>query len=142
MTLIQGVINAFVMFLARIVAFFVDQALRSGSDREERGGGLGSLAHFAVVMVCEIVFGILGSLVVSAFSRWREYRADAGSAKMAGKRTMIQSLKALQRSQESLLNGNKEFSAMKISSKTSWLALFSTHPSLEDRIAALEKLPM
>lgn len=139
MALIQGVVNAFVMFFARIVAFAIDQALRSD---DEDGKGLGFFAHYMVVMVCEMLFGILGMIVVSFFSRWREYRADAGSARIASKSKMVKALKALQRNYQAIDDGQDKsgFKALKISSHKSWFALFSTHPSLEDRIAALDRL--
>ena len=85
MTLIQGVVNAFVMFFARIAAFAVSQFLR-GDDEE--GEGLGWFAHMMVVILFEILFGILGSMVVAWFSRQREYRADAGGARLAGRNKM------------------------------------------------------
>src|ERR1051326_5088260 len=92
MTLIQGVINAFVLFLSRVLAFAISQALRSRDDRSSGGGAL----QWLLVMVFQIVFSILGSLVVFWFSRWREFRADAGGARLAGRENMIGALKALQ----------------------------------------------
>jgi len=76
MTLIQGVINAFVMFLSRVLAFVISQAMRSRDDRDSGGGWL----QFLLVIVFQIVFSLLGSVVVCWFSRWREFRADAGGA--------------------------------------------------------------
>lgn len=142
MTLLQGVINAFVMFAARVVAFIIDRALRSG-DGEGRGG-LGGIGYFFTVIVFQILFGILGSLVVAAFSRWREFRADAASAKLSGRQSMINALKALQRNYEmledvSMGSSKSQMNAFKISSRSGWMSLFSTHPPLKDRIAALEK---
>src|SRR3546814_16865905 len=93
LTLIQGVLNTFVMFLARVVGYAIDQAvLRRGSD-EQRGPGIG---YYITVIVLEIVFGILASMVVAWFSRRREFRADAGGAHLAGKRKMISALQRLQ----------------------------------------------
>src|SRR3546814_6975345 len=93
LTLIQGVLNTFVMFLARVVGYAIDQAVfRRGSD-EQRGPGIG---YYITVIVLEIVFGILSSMVVAWFSRRREFRADAGGAPLAGKRTMITGLQRLQ----------------------------------------------
>lgn len=136
MTLIQGVVNAFVMFLARVVAFFISQALKKD---DEEGHGLGYFAQHLVVMVLEILFGILGSMVVAWFSRYREFRADQGGAKVAGREKMIGALEALQKNYETLHKPEGAFASMQISSKKSWLALFSTHPPLEDRIARLKR---
>ncbi|MBT3236334.1 MAG: protease HtpX [Bdellovibrionales bacterium] len=142
MTLIQGVMNAFVMFFARIAAFAVSQAMR-GDDEE--GEGLGFFAHIMVVMLFEVLFGILASIVVNWFSRYREYRADAGGASLAGKEKMITALEAILNSQPLLPAGKaggqeKSFRALGINSKKSWMALFSTHPPLEQRIEQLRKL--
>ncbi len=132
MTLIQGVINTFVVFLSRIVA-----SIASRMVKEE----LSQVVHFAAVMVFQILFGILGSIVVMAFSRYREYRADAGGADFAGKEKMISALKQLQ-SSIGMANVSQEKSAlqtMKISGGKSKLnALMSSHPDLGDRIARLE----
>ena len=93
MTLIQGVINAFVMFLSRVLAFVISQAMRSRDDRDSGGGWL----QFLLVMVFQIVFSILGSIVVCWFSRQREFRADAGGARLAGRENMINALRAWRR---------------------------------------------
>lgn len=99
MTLLQGVVNAFVMFLSRIIAFAVTQAMRGDrEDREERGFSGG--AFFMIQIVLEIVFMILGSMVVAWFSRYREFRADAGGAKLAGRENMIHALESLRRTYE------------------------------------------
>jgi heat shock protein HtpX len=130
MTLIQGVVNAFAMFFARIIAFAV-----SNFVREE----LGWIVRFVVTIVLDILFTILGSMVVAAFSRYREFRADAGGAKLAGREKMIAALEALRRHVD-LNNPNEApaMNSMKISSKSGGLlALFSTHPPLEKRIQAL-----
>ena len=92
MTLIQGIINAFVMFLSRVLAFVISQAMRSRDDRDSGGGGL----QFLLVIVFQIVFSILGSIVVCWFSRQREFRADA-VARLAGRESMINALRALGR---------------------------------------------
>lgn len=138
LTLIQGVMNAFVMFLSRVLAFAIGNALRSRDDRG--GGGI----EFLLVFVFQIVFGILGSMVVAAFSRWREFRADAGGASIAGRDSMVSALRALQRMHEPALAAAEaqraqSFQSMKISGHRGGLmALFSTHPPLEARIARLE----
>ncbi len=137
MTLIQGVVNAFVMFFARVAAFAVAQLLRR-NDNE--GGGISGIVQFALVFVFEIIFGILGSMVVAWFSRYREFRADKGGAQYAGKSKMIGALERLQMTIErSDVGGKPAMASMKISSKPSkFLALFSTHPPLANRIAALQ----
>jgi heat shock protein HtpX len=138
LTLIQGVVNAFVMFLARVVSFAIAQALRS---RDEEGEGPGFFLQHMITMVLEIVFMIFGSMVVAAFSRWREYRADAGGARLAGRDSMIRALEKLKRNYEMPEEGGRQpaFEAMKISSRRGgWLYLFSSHPPLEDRIKRLE----
>jgi heat shock protein HtpX len=137
MTLIQGVMNAFVMFAARAVTFAIDNFTRSNDDE---GQGLGTIARIAITFVLEIIFGIFGSMVVAWFSRYREFRADAGSAQIAGKEKMINALRALQRQVETIAPDNQtQMASMQISSKSSWLALLSTHPSLEERITALQR---
>lgn len=131
MTLLQGVVNAFVMFLAKIIAY----AVTIGRDEESHGG---SLAYFVVDMVLQIVFMLFGSLIVAWFSRWREYRADAGGANLSSREKMVAALDALRRNQELQHAGNSPVSTLQISSKpTGIMALFSTHPPLEDRISRL-----
>lgn len=134
MTLLQGVINALVMFLARAIAYAVSQ----GVKEENRG-----MINFVVILVLQILLGILGSLVVFWFSRQREYRADAGSAKLAGREKMIAALEALKRvSGHSLpsTQDNPSLATMKISgNRGGWFGMLSaTHPSLDDRIARLK----
>jgi len=129
MTLLQGVLNTFVMFLSRVIGFFVDRAM--SRDDEDRGIGFG---YFITVIVCQIVFGILATLVLMAFSRHREFKADAAGAKAVGTPAMISALKRLQASQADLPG---QLAAFGITGKASW---FASHPPLEDRIAALEKL--
>ena len=140
MTLIQGVVNAFAMFLARAIAFAVSQAAGGRSDSDDIRG-FSSLTYFAVQIVLEIIFMILGSMVVAAFSRWREYRADRGGALLSSREHMIAALQALQRTYGSV-DGAEQASVqtLKISSKGSGIfKLFSTHPPLEDRIARLRE---
>ena len=138
MTLIQGVINAFVMFLARAVAYAIESSMRGDRDGEG-GAAIGWFAHMMIVFVLEIIFGILASVVVLAFSRWREYRADAGSATLVGKHKMIAALEALKRDYSSMEETKQQQSVqtMSISSKKGILKLFSSHPDLDDRIRAL-----
>lgn len=138
MTLIQGVINAFVMFLARIIGFAIANASRSSDDERPS-----YMMQSIVTMVLEIFLSILGSIVVAWFSRWREFHADKGGASLAGRGKMIaalQSLKALHEIGPKYESENeKAIEAFKISSRRSgFLSLFSTHPDLDDRIAALK----
>lgn len=141
MTLLQGVMNAFAMFLARVLAFAVTQAMRSRDERDSGGGGL---MQWILVQLFEVVFLILGSMVTAWFSRQREFRADAGGAAYAGKANMVGALQALQRHFDPQINAAEAkhasgFQAMKISGKQGgFLALFATHPPLEVRIARLE----
>jgi len=132
MTLVQGVINTFVIFLSRIIARVVASMVR-----EE----LGMIVFFVVTFVLQIVFGLLGSMVVAAFSRDREYRADAFSAQLAGKDKMIRALESLRRTVDLVDNRQPAMAALKISGGRNLRNLFSTHPPLEDRIAALQRLP-
>ena len=133
LTLIQGVVNTFVVFLARVVGYMIDKTVLRNND--DRGPGIG---YMATVFVCEIVFGILASMIVAWFSRYREFRADAGSAKLLG--TPQPMVKALARlgglePPESMPQAFKSFG---INGGTSGMAaLFSSHPPIEQRIAAL-----
>ncbi len=134
MTLLQGIINAFVMFIARIIAFSVTQFVK-----EE----MRPMLNIVVIIALEILLSILGMFVVAAFSRHREYRADNGGARLAGKQSMISALQALQRAYERPVYEaeNKQtpasVAAFRISNKRSVMALLSTHPPLEERIQAL-----
>ncbi|HNX49870.1 MAG TPA: protease HtpX [Thermoanaerobaculaceae bacterium] len=134
MTLLQGVINAFVMFLARVLAFAISQAMRRDDDR---GGGY--FMRYLLVFVLEIVFSILGSMVVAAYSRWREFGADAGGARLAGRESMIGALEGLLRTSQLPSEGQPSLATLKISGgrRRGLLALMATHPPLEDRIARL-----
>jgi heat shock protein HtpX len=138
MTLVQGVVNAFVMFLARAIAYAITMAGQKDSD-ENRGT---PFSYYAVQMVLEIVFMIAGSMVVAWFSRLREYRADQGGARLAGRQNMIQALQGLQRTIEIVNPNNNEAQSMqafKISSRPGgFMRLFSTHPPLEERIERLK----
>lgn len=133
LTLIQGVVNTFVIFMARVVGYFVDSWLRR-NDEESSGPGIG---YMITVVVCEIVFGILASIIVAAFSRHREYRADAGAAGLMG--TPVPMVGALRRLGGLDADGlPQNMQAMGISGGKSWMALFSSHPPIESRIAALQ----
>jgi heat shock protein HtpX len=131
MTLIQGVVNTFVVFLSRVVGFFIDRAV----FRNNEGTGPG---FFVTVMVCQIVFGILASVIVAWFSRQREFRADAGSAAYMGTpRPMMNALARLGGIEpEPLPEGVR---ALGITDRKGFMALFSTHPPMEERIARLRE---
>jgi heat shock protein HtpX len=131
LTLIQGVVNTFVVFLARVVGFFVDKAV----FRTERGVGPG---FYITVIVCEIAFGILASMIVAWFSRQREFRADAASADLLGSpRPMMHALARLGGLEPGALPPAIQTAG--IANKPSGImALFSTHPPVEQRIAALQ----
>ena len=135
MTLLQGVINAFVMFLARIIAFAISQA---GSSRDDDRPNY--FTNYLLIMALEIGLGFLGMIIVAAFSRWRELRADRGGAQLAGTGHMIDALKALQRQVDRVEPARGAFANMKISAPRGFMALLATHPPLEKRIAALETL--
>jgi heat shock protein HtpX len=139
MALLQGVVNAFVMFLAHIIGWAVGQAL-SGRDREDNRGSSGMewMIQMVVTMVMQVVLGILASLVTSWFSRRREFKADAGGAYLAGREKMVAALRKLQGVQEALDPRAGELATMKINGK-SWMSAFSTHPPLEKRIEVLER---
>jgi heat shock protein HtpX len=132
LTLIQGVVNTFVIFLARVVGYLIDKTIfRSNDDRP----GIG---YMVTVFACEIVFGVLASIIVAWFSRYREFRADAGSAKLLGSpQPMVKALARLG-GLEPVEHLPETFKALGINSPASgFAALFSTHPPIEERIAAL-----
>ena len=133
LTLIQGVVNTFVMFLARVVGDLIDRVV----FRNEDGRGLG---YFLTVMALEVAFGLLASVVVMAFSRWREFRADAGGAELAGREKMIAALQRLAQTygQSSLPS---EVRAFGISGGVAGglQRLFMSHPPLAERIQALRE---
>ena len=131
LTLIQGVLNTFVIFLSRVVAYLVDNATRREGDR---GGG--GMVFFLVSMVMQIVLGIGASMIVAWFSRYREFRADAGGGKLAGNRKMIAALQRLQSFKDAPEQLPKEMTAFGIRGGVA--SLFSSHPPLEVRIAALQ----
>ena len=135
LTLIQGVVNTFVVFLARVVGFFVDKVLLRGND--DRGPGIG---YMVTVFICEILFGLVASIIVAWFSRKREFRADAGSAQLLGSAVPMQNaLARLGGLQPGALPSSMSASGIS-GSGGGWGALFSTHPPMEQRIAALQAL--
>ena len=131
MTLLQGVINTFVMFFARILAGLISSAA-SREDSDSSG------IYWICTLVFQIILGILGLIVTSYYSRIREYRADQGGARYAGRENMIQALEALKPTVSLVDTKHQSIAAFKISGKWS-RALFSTHPSLDDRIERLKK---
>ncbi|MDR6227511.1 protease HtpX [Desmospora profundinema] len=130
MTLLQGVINTFVVFLSRIAAFAVSRFVR-----EEMAG----IVHFVCIILFQIIFSILGSIVVMAFSRYREFHADRGGADFAGKDKMIHALRSLQNHVDMVDDSQTSMQTMKINNKSGLLKLFSSHPDLDERIARLER---
>jgi heat shock protein HtpX len=133
LTLIQGVVNTFVVFLARVVGYLIDKAVFRNSD--DRGPGIG---YMVTVFVCEILFGILASIIVAWFSRYREFRADAGSAKLLGSpQPMVKALARLGGLEpaDTLPQNFRSFGIN--GGGSSFAALFSSHPPIEQRIAAL-----
>jgi heat shock protein HtpX len=134
MTLLQGVINAFVMFLARLIAYVI----ANRGDSRDRGGYNGG--SFLIVMVLQIVLGILGSLITAWYSRQREFRADHGGAMLAGRERMIGALRRLQANHELVDTQHPALATLKINGTRGWMVFFSTHPPLEVRIAALERM--
>jgi heat shock protein HtpX len=133
LTLIQGVVNTFVIFAARVIGYFVDQVLfRRGDGEGSQGIGPG---YYVTVIVLDIVFGVLASIIVAWFSRQREFRADAGGAHLAGRQKMISALQRLSQAygQTTL---PKTITAFGINGTIR--NLFSTHPPIEQRIAALQ----
>ena len=133
LTLIQGVVNTFVVFLARVVGYMIDKTVLRNND--DRGPGIG---YMVTVFVCEIVFGILASIIVAWFSRYREFRADAGSAKLLGSpQPMVKALARLGglEAPESMPQNFKSFGIN--GGRSGFAALFSSHPPIEERIAAL-----
>lgn len=134
MTLIQGVVNTFVVFLARVVGYAIDKTVFRNGDDDRPGIG-----YMITVFVCEMIFGIAASMIVAWFSRQREFRADAGSARLLGNRQpMIHALARLGGMEPGELP--KSMATAGISDQPGWSALFSSHPPMEERIAALQNL--
>jgi heat shock protein HtpX len=133
LTLIQGVVNTFVVFLSRVVGYLVDSFLRRG-DSESSGPGMG---YYVTTIVCDIVFGVLASIIVAWFSRQREFRADRGAAQLMGNpQPMVSALRRLGGLHTEPLPSSMASSG--IAGGSAWMALFSTHPPIESRIRALQ----
>ena len=136
MSLLQGVLNTFVIFFARVVAMVVDSALGGRSER-----GRGGIGYFMTYIVLEIVFGIAASILVMSFSRWREFRADRGGAKLAGRDDMIAALRRLESMHTpSGLPQNLAAFGIKGDRVSGLRALLMSHPPIEKRIEALQQL--
>lgn len=136
MTLVQGVVNSFALFLSRIIAYGISIAMSHDKDRGELSYG----TYTMLTMVFDILFTLLGTILVAFYSRWREYRADVGGAKLAGRDKMIAALRRLQNGIEVEDDRAPSLAALKISQHPSWFELFSTHPSLDKRIARLAEM--
>ena len=135
LALIQGVLNTFVMFLARVLGSVIDGMLQGDRDRE--GGGYG-IGYFVITMLLQLVLGVLATIIVMAFSRWREFRADAGGARLGGRANMIAALQALSANQ----GGSalpKAVQAFGISGEGGIARLFTSHPPIAERIEALRR---
>jgi len=132
LALLQGVLNTFVIFLARIIGSLIDRVLFK-NDREESGIGF-----FLTTMVAQIVLGILASIIVSWYSRRREFRADRGGADLAGTGSMISALKVLQQSHGEPMPPQMQAFGINTGSTSGFLRLFMSHPPLDERIAALQ----
>jgi heat shock protein HtpX len=130
MTLLQGIVNAFVIFFARVIA----SVMRGDDGRGSYRGG-----NFFVVILLEIVLGILGSMITAWFSRRREFRADRGGAMLAGRENMVSALRRLLTHHEAVDTSHEALATLKINGTRGWMMFFSTHPPLEVRIAALEQ---
>ncbi|MDE2305456.1 MAG: protease HtpX [Gammaproteobacteria bacterium] len=131
LTLLQGVLNTFVIFLSRLIGNFVDRALL----RNERDGA--GLGYFVTTMVAQVVLGIFASLIVAAFSRYREFRADRGGARLAGREQMIGALEALKRSHGEPMPNQLQAFGINSGPPGALAGLFQSHPPLDARIAAL-----
>jgi heat shock protein HtpX len=132
MALLQGVLNTFVIFLARIIGNIVDRAL-SKNEREDSG-----IAFFLTTLIAQFVLGLLASIIVSWYSRRREFRADRGGADLAGSGNMIGALQALKRSQGEPMPSQMQAFGINAGKADGWMRLFMSHPPLDERIAALQ----
>jgi heat shock protein HtpX len=135
MILLQGIINAFVIFAAKVAAWGVSRAM--GRDADEIGG----LVYYGISILFEIFFGILASTIVMAFSRWREFGADYGGAQLSSKKKMMAALEFLQ-SHHAVDNRHKSFATMKMSGDSAFMKLLSSHPPMEKRVMALQAAPI
>ena len=132
LTLVQGVVNTFVIFLSRVIGHFIDRAIL----RNESGHGIG---YFVSVIVAQLVLGILASIIVMWVSRQREYRADAGSARLNGTQPMISALARLERGAPAALPESLEAFGISGGRREGFQKLFMSHPPIAERIAALQR---
>lgn len=137
MTLVQGIVNAFALFLSRIIAYAISLSLSRSDERES--GDISYMTYSVLTIIFDILFTLLGTLLVAAYSRWREYRADAGGARLAGRNNMIAALLRLQKGVALEENQAPSLATLKISHQHSWFELFSTHPPISKRVERLEK---
>ncbi len=136
LTLIQGVVNTFVIFMARVIGYFVDQVLLKNQNNESSGLGIG---YFVTSIIAELILGFLASSIVMWFSRKREFHADAGSARLENPQKMIAALERLQMAHTGKLPSQLTAFGIAGNKESSWKEWFMSHPPLEDRIAALKK---
>ena len=142
MTLLQGVLNTFVYFFSYIASMAISAGMSGrNDDSDESSPGVGNpFVFYMVNSLFQVIFGILANMLLMWFSRWREYRADAGSARLEGKNCMIEALEALKRGTSINSKRESQFSALCISGPSSISELFMSHPTLDKRIAALRAL--
>ncbi|MFK7823353.1 MAG: protease HtpX [Oligoflexales bacterium] len=137
MTLIQGVINAFVLFFSRIIGRIIASSMR------DDGRGPSFMLEFMIQMALQVVFGLLGAIVVNWFSRQREFRADSGAGSLVGKQDMIAALERLKQNSglpDNAVKDQPAFASLKISGRGAFATLFSTHPPLDERIKKLKEV--
>lgn len=137
MTLVQGVVNSFALFLSRIIAYAISMTL---SRDNEKSGEFSYLTFSLLTIVFDILLTLLGTILVASYSRWREYRADHGGATLAGRSKMIAALRRLQHGADIEDDRAPSLAAFKINHHSSWLDFFSTHPPIEKRIMRLEEM--
>jgi len=138
MTLIQGIINAFVMFLSRVVAFALSSAMRRDDGERSSSGGM---LQFGLIFVFQWIFGLMAMPIVAWFSRQREFRADRSGAKLAGREKMVAALEKLKRAYPitAQIKTEQSMQTLQISSRSDVMKWFATHPPLDERIAALKR---
>jgi heat shock protein HtpX len=138
LTIIQGIVNAFVLFLSRIAAIAITNALSSRDDRQ--GSRPNYFLEMMVDMAFRMVLGLVGMMIVAYFSRWREFRADAGGARLAGRDKMRAALSRLRSNRESVDTAHPSMAAFKINGGGGLMALMASHPPLDERIRRLDML--
>ncbi len=141
MTLVQGIVNTFVIFASYVLAILIEQAMSRDREGREEGGGMGFFMQYILINVLETALFFIASPIIYWFSRWREYRADAGSARLTGRETMIHALEQLKEATQVVDNRAPALSTFKINGRGRGLMalLFATHPPIDARIAALKR---